>query len=63
MPTKRHSSVQIVSKLREAEVHLSQGMTIPLMCKKLGIHQQTYNKVASRIRRTLHGLGEAVERA
>ena len=44
MPAKRHSSEQIITKLREAEVHLSQGMTIPLMCKKLGIHQQTYYK-------------------
>lgn len=44
MPTKRHSSEQIISKLREAEVHLAQRMTIPLMCKKLGIHQQTYYK-------------------
>ena len=34
MPTKRHSSEQIISKLREAEVHLAQWMTIPLMCKK-----------------------------
>jgi len=44
MPTKRHTSEQIITKLREAEVHLSQGMTIPAMCKKLGIHQQTYYK-------------------
>ena len=44
MPSKRHTSEQIITKLREAEVHLSQGMTIPLMCKKLGIHQQTYYK-------------------
>ncbi|QDU82492.1 Transposase [Polystyrenella longa] len=44
MPAKRHSSEQIITMLREAEVHLSQGMTIPLMCKKLGIHQQTYYK-------------------
>lgn len=46
MSTKRHSSEQIISKLREAEVHLAQGMTIPLMCKKLGIYQQmeTYYK-------------------
>jgi len=29
MPTKHPSSEQIISKLREAEVHLSQGMTIP----------------------------------
>lgn len=44
MPSKRHTSEQIITKLREAEVHLSQGMTIPLMCKRLGIHQQTYYK-------------------
>ena len=29
MPTKRHSSEQIISKLREAKVHLAQWMTIP----------------------------------
>tara|TARA_R110002167_G_scaffold101723_3_gene264686 strand:+ start:3701 stop:3979 length:279 start_codon:yes stop_codon:yes gene_type:complete len=44
MSTKRHSSEQIISNLREAEVHLAQEMTITLMCKKLGIHQQTYYK-------------------
>jgi transposase-like protein len=44
MPSKRHTSEQIIIKLREAEVHLSEGMTIPLMCKRLGIHQQTYYK-------------------
>ena len=44
MPSKHHSSEQIINKLREAEVHLSQGMTIALVCKKLGIHQQTYYK-------------------
>ena len=44
MPTKRHSSEQIISKLRETEAHLAQGMTIALMCKKLGILQQTYYK-------------------
>ncbi len=38
MPTKRHSSEQIISKLREAKVHLSLGMTIPLMCQKPGLH-------------------------
>ncbi len=38
MSTKRDSPESIISKLREAEVHLAQGMTIPLMCKKLVIH-------------------------
>ncbi|QDU05482.1 hypothetical protein V6x_52190 [Gimesia chilikensis] len=31
MPTIPHSSEQIILKCREAEVHLAQGMTIPLM--------------------------------
>ncbi|QDT27567.1 hypothetical protein Enr10x_28850 [Gimesia panareensis] len=37
MPTTRHSSEKMISKLREVAVHLAQGMTISLMCKKLGI--------------------------
>ncbi len=44
MPTKRYSSEQINFKLREAEVYLSQGMIIPLICKKWGIQQQTFYK-------------------
>ncbi len=42
MPTKRHTPEQIISKLREAEVLLSQEMSIVQACKKLGIHAQTY---------------------
>lgn len=42
MPTKRHTPEQIISKLREAEVLLSQEMSIAQACKKLGIHEQTY---------------------
>ena len=41
MPTKRYSTEQIVSKLRQAEVELSRGLRVPLMCKKLGIGEQT----------------------
>ncbi len=36
MPTKRYSTEQIVSKLRQAEVELSRGLRTPAMCKKLG---------------------------
>ncbi len=39
MPTKRYSTEQIVSKL---EVELSRGLRVPLVCKKLGISEQTY---------------------
>ena len=42
MPTKRYSTEQIVSKLRQAEVELSRGLRTPAMCKKLGVSEQTY---------------------
>ena len=42
MPTKRYSTEQIVSKLRQAEVELSRGLRTPQVCKKLGISEQTY---------------------
>ena len=34
---KRYTAEQIVNKLREAEVELSKGQTIPVVAKKLGI--------------------------
>ncbi len=42
MPTKRYSVEQIVAKLREAEKHQAQGLTIPQSCKRLGISEQTF---------------------
>ncbi len=42
MPTKRYSTAQIVSQLRQAEVELGRGCRVPQMCKKLGISEQTY---------------------
>ena len=42
MPTKRYSTEQIVSKLRQAEVELGRGLRVPQMCKKLGISEQIY---------------------
>ena len=44
MPTKRYSTEQIVSKLRQAEVELSRGLRVPLVWKKLGISEQTYDR-------------------
>jgi len=38
----RHTAEQIVGKLREAEVHLSKGMSIAQVCKQIGITDQTY---------------------
>ena len=42
MPGKRYSVEQIVAKLREAERLQGQGLTIPQLCKRLGISDQTF---------------------
>ncbi len=42
MPRKRHTPEQIISKLREAEVGLASGQTVPEVCRTLGIAEQTY---------------------
>ncbi len=42
MARKRHSAEQIINKLREAEVHLAQGMSVPEVSRKLGVTEQTY---------------------
>ena len=44
MARKRHTAEQIINKLREAEVETAKGMTIGLVCKKLGVSEQTYYK-------------------
>jgi len=42
MNGKRHKPEQIISKLREAEVEISKGATVPEACKKIGVTDQTY---------------------
>jgi len=42
MPGKAHTPEQIIHKLRQAEVELSQGATVPQAAKKIGITAQTY---------------------
>ena len=42
MPGKRYTTEQIVAKLREAEKLQAQGATIPGVCKKLGVSEQTF---------------------
>ena len=39
---KRHSTEQIVAKLRQADVELGKGLKVPEVCKQLGISEQTY---------------------
>jgi putative transposase len=42
MNGKRHTPEQIIHKLRQAEVELGQGATVPQVCKKIGVTEQTY---------------------
>lgn len=42
MPRKKHSVEQIIHKLREAEVALSQGSSVGEVCRSLGVTEQTY---------------------
>ena len=42
MPKKTFTPEQIVAKLRQVEVLMSQGKTVPLACKEAGIVDQTY---------------------
>ena len=38
---KRHTSEQIVGKLRQADIELGKGRRVPDVCKQLGITEQT----------------------
>jgi len=42
MPRKKRSAEEIIGKLREAEVLLAQGKTVPEVCRILEISEQTY---------------------
>jgi putative transposase len=42
MPIKRYTPEQIINKLREAEVLISQGMTTSEASRQIGVVQQTY---------------------
>ena len=42
MRRKRYTPEQIISKLREAEVLLSKGQTTGVVCRKIGVSEQTY---------------------
>jgi len=42
MPRKRFTSEQVISKLREAEIHLGQGETLPDVCRALAVSEQTF---------------------
>ncbi len=42
MNGKRHTPEQIIHRLRQAEVELSKGATIPQAAKKIGVTEQTF---------------------
>ena len=42
MKGKRYTPEQIIHKLREAEVELGRGRTVPQACRKIGVSEQTY---------------------
>jgi len=37
-----HRAEEIINKLGEAEVGLANGLTVPEVCRKLGVIEQTY---------------------
>lgn len=39
---RRYTPDQIVSKLRQADVELGKGRTVPEVCRKIEVSQQTY---------------------
>jgi len=44
MGKKRHTAEEIITKLREADVLLARGQSMPEICRQLAISDQTYYK-------------------
>ena len=42
MPRRAHTPEQIIHKLRQAEVEMSKGATVPQAAKKIGVTEQTF---------------------
>ena len=42
MPTRNYKPEQMVTILRQIEVQMANGKTVPQACKEAGIHTQTY---------------------
>ena len=42
MGRKRHSTEEVINKLRQADVELGKGNTVAGVCKLLGVSEQTY---------------------
>lgn len=44
MKRKRHTPEQIIRHLRDAEVKLGKGATVPEVCKELGISEASFHR-------------------
>ena len=42
MAGRRHKPEEIIGRLREAEIVLAQGGTVPDACRRIGVTEQTY---------------------
>ena len=42
MARKRHTSEEIIGKLRAIEVELAKGQSAQVVCRKIGVTEQTY---------------------
>ena len=42
MAKKNYTSEQIINRLREAEIHINQGIPISEVSRKIGVTEQTY---------------------
>ena len=42
MPRKRYKAEEIIGKLREAEVALAEGATVPAVIRRIGVSEPTY---------------------
>ena len=45
---KRHTSEQIIRKLRQAEQDLAGGLTVGQVCQRLGVSEQTFHRWRNR---------------
>ncbi len=58
---KKFTAEQITGKLREAEVELARGKTVPEVVRKLGVTEQTYYRWKREYGGPTNGSGQAAE--
>src|SRR4029434_6887479 len=61
MPKKMFTPEQIVGKLRQIEVLVGQGKTVPLACKEASVTAQTFLSLAQGVRWTTDRAGQEAE--